>query len=281
MKRILTMASFALAFAGQVHAADLVEPEQPPPEPVVATGGWYLRGDISYDFMNLRGADFFQGNKANNRVDFDSAALDDTGNLGVGVGYQVNDYLRVDTTFDWMFDTDFNGSTHGQSKNTGSACDDGCKSHDTSSLTAYSLMANAYVDVAHYGLFTPYLGAGIGGTYVKWDDLHNTSCSVTHPERCDGTVDHKGREGWRFTYALMAGTAIDINCNLKADVGYRFRHIEGGDMFGYKEKGGPGFDKGLDIHEARAGLRWAFDQGDCAPVYVPPAEMPHEQPVFK
>ncbi len=51
----------------------------------------------------------------------------------------------------------------------------------------------------------------------------------------------------------MAGTSIDLSCNLKADVGYRFRHVEGGDMFGYAENGGPGYDKGLNLHEARIG----------------------------
>jgi opacity protein-like surface antigen len=284
MRKILAIASLALALSGQAFAADLYVPEQPAEAPVaapVASSGWYLRGDVSYDFMNLRGAKYFQGsNKLVN--DFDRASLDDTGNIGVGVGYQVNDYLRVDTTLDYMFSADFNGSTSGRTFNSGSACDGGCKSHDTSALTAYSLMANAYVDIGHYGVFTPYAGAGIGGTYLKWDDLKNTACNSKNPGKCDDTVTHNGREGWRFTYALMAGTAIDINCNLKADVGYRYRHVVGGNMFGYNENGGPGSDKGLDIHEARAGLRYAFDNGDCAPVYVPPADMPQQQqPVFK
>jgi len=281
MKKILALASVMLALSGPALAADLYVPEQPAEAPVttpVSTGGWYLRGDTSYDFMHLRGTEFFQGNRAKNLVDFQSGKLDNTGNIGLGVGYQATDYLRVDTTFDYDFKADFNGSTTG-----GCGSIKGpCRSHDRDAMTAYSLMANAYVDIAHYGLFTPYIGAGIGGTYVKWDDLKNTSCSVAHPDKCDDTVSHNGRAGWRFTYALMAGTAIDINCNLKADIGYRFRHIEGGDMFGYAEKGGPGSDKGFNIHEARAGLRYSFDNGDCAPAYVAPADVPNQpQPVFK
>ena len=281
MKKILALASLLLALSGQAFAADLyVPPEQPAEapvaEPVVAANGWYLRGDVSYDVMKLRGAKYFQG--SNSLVnDFDKADVDNTGNLGLGVGYQINDYLRVDTTFDYMFSADFNGSTSGRC---GSAVN--CRSHDTSALTAYSLMANAYVDIGHYGLFTPYIGAGLGGTYVKWDDLKNTACNANNSNDCDDTVTHKGRAGWRFTYALMAGAAIDINCNLKADVGYRFRHVVGGDMFGYNLNGGPGSDKGFNIHEARAGLRYAFDNGDCQQAYVPPADMPQQQqPVFK
>ncbi len=44
-------------------------------------------------------------------------------------------------------------------------------------MRAYSLLANAYVDLGTYGYITPYVGAGIGGTYVKWDKLRNTSCA--------------------------------------------------------------------------------------------------------
>lgn len=284
MRKILALASVMLALSGQAFAADLYVPDQPAEAPVaapIATNGWYLRGDTSYDFTHLRGAKYFQGSNALVN-DFDTAKLDNTGNIGLGVGYQATDYLRFDTTLDYMFRADFNGSTSGRTHNSGSACDDGCKSHDRSSMAAYSLMANAYVDIAHYGLFTPYLGAGLGGTYVKWDDLKNTACSTKNPANCDDTVTHNGRASWRFTYALMAGTAIDINCNLKADVGYRFRHITGGNMFGYNENGGPGSDKGFNIHEARAGLRYSFDNGDCAPAYVAPVDVPNQpQPVFK
>lgn len=285
MRKILALASIMLALSGQAFAADLYVPDQPAEAPVtapIATNGWYLRGDTSFDFMNMRGAKFFQGSNSN-VANFRTASLDNTGNIGLGVGYQANDYLRFDTTFDYMFRTDFHGSTTGRTPpGTGSACDDGCKSHDASSMAAYSLMANAYVDIAHYGLFTPYLGAGLGGTYIKWDDLKNTACSTKNPQNCDDTVTHNGRGSWRFTWALMAGTAIDINCNLKADVGYRFRHITSGNMFGYAENGGPGSDKGFNIHEAHAGLRYAFENGDCAPAYVAPVDVPNQpQPVFK
>ena len=47
--------------------------------------------------------------------------------------------------------------------------------------------------------------------------------------------------------------------NLKADIGYRYRRVEGGDMFGYAQNGGPGYDKGFDVHEARLGARYTFD----------------------
>ena len=78
----------------------------------------------------------------------------------------------------------------------------------------------------------------------------------------------------------MAGAAVDLTCNLKADVGYRFRHVTKGDMFGFASNGGPGYDKGFYSHEARAGLRYSFSGCETA-TYIPPAEIPIEQPVYK
>ena len=271
MKRILAYASVAAALAAPAQAADLYQPEPAPQyieQPVVAAAsGWYLRGDVSYDIMDMKGAHYFQG--SNSRVnDFDSAELNNTGNLGVGIGYQVNDYFRVDKTFDYMFSTKFRGSTSGVCSGGGA-----CKSRDVSHFSAYSLMANAYVDIYKWGMFTPYVGFGLGGTYVKWDKLKNTTE--------DGSFTHKGRDSWRFTYALMAGTTVDINCQFKADLGYRYRHVSGGNMFGYRLNGGPGSDKGFNIHEFRSGVRYQFGDS-CQTAYLPPAELPQaETPIFK
>lgn len=282
MKTLLAAAAVVLA-ASSAFSADLYTPEAAPvvPEVTVAqSSGWYLRGDAGYAFTRLKGAKYFQGSNSN-EVDFDRAKLDNGFNLGVGVGYQINNHLRTDLTFDYLFKSDFRGSTSG---GCGSCGFDGgpydhAFSRDKSSMRAYSLLANVYYDIGTYGAFTPYVGAGIGGTYVKWDKLRNTSCNSDDSSLCDDETDHKGRGGWRFTYALMAGTSIDLTCNLKADVGYRYRHIEGGDMFGYNENGGPGYNKDINLHEARVGARYTF--GGCQTAsYMPPAEIP-AAPVYK
>lgn len=284
MMKSLIGAVAALLVATSAYSADLYQPEAPqaPPEVAVApSNGWYLRGDVGYAFEKLRGANYFQGSNSS-MADFASAKVDNNVTLGGGVGYQINNYLRADVTADYLFKSDFKGSTKGDC----GSCGPGgtvvsATSRDVASLTAVSLLANAYVDLGTYGAFTPYVGGGLGGTYVKWDKLKNTSCADDDSSSCDGTVTHNGRGSWRFTYALMAGTSIDLTCNLKADVGYRFRHIEGGDMFGYNENGGPGYDKGLNLHEARVGARYNF--GGCQTAsYMPPADIPlAPQPVYK
>jgi opacity protein-like surface antigen len=277
MRKVLSGVVAVLLTGTSGYAADIYQPEvieTPVQEAVIETGGWYLRGDMGWSYNKLRGADFYQGSNGTYRS-FDSTRLKSGFTLGGGVGYQINDHFRTDVTLDYMFKSKFNGSTSGSCGVAGN-----CISRDVSSLTALSLLANAYVDIGHYGIVTPYVGAGIGGTYVNWKGLDNTSCEDGDPTNCDPTFRHRGKKSWRFTYALMAGASVDVTCNLKADLGYRFRHVTKGEMFGFNAGGGPGYDKGFYSHEARAGLRYSFNGCDQQ-AYIPPAEIPIEQPVYK
>ena len=277
-KTILAATTAALLASSAAFAADVYQPEPQPayvdaPEVAVSeASGWYLRGDLGYSFNKMRGAKFFQGDSSADEVNFTTASIKDSFWVGGGVGYQVNNYLRTDLTFDYMFKSDFRGSTVGGNSG-GGACAVACTSEDLSALRAYSLMANAYIDLGTYAYFTPYIGGGIGGSYVKWDKLRNTSC----PDGggvCDDTVEHGGKGSWRFAYQLMAGASIDVTCNVKADLGYRFRHTMGGDMFGYASNGGPGYDKGFYSHSVHAGARYVFGGCEQPVAYEPPPSLP-------
>ncbi|MFT4160393.1 outer membrane protein [Shinella sp.] len=276
MRKVLSGIVAVLLTGTSGYAADLYEPqviEAPVQEAaVVETSGWYLRGDAGWSYNKMRGAHYFQGSNGND-VDFDYTRLKSGFVIGGGVGYQINDHFRTDVTLDYMFKSNFRGGT------TGLCGAVPCHSTDRSGMSALSLLANAYVDIGHYGVFTPYVGGGIGGSYVKWNKLNNTICDDPANPGCT-TTEHGGKKSWRFTYALMAGASIDLTCNLKADVGYRFRHITKGAMFGFKNNGGPGYDKGFYSHEARAGLRYSFNGCETA-TYIPPADIPIEQPVYK
>jgi opacity protein-like surface antigen len=265
-------AIMASAIAGPVFAADYVEPpvvEAPPQEQVSyadpEVGGWYIRGDVDYHWSDFRGADYILYGAPGELGTFDSGDLKGALSLGAGVGYQVNKYFRTDLTGDYLFKSDFRGSTSG-------FCGTGlpCVSDDRSSYTALLLLANAYADLGTYHGITPYIGLGIGGAHVKWDNLINTND--------DGRFEHEGGKGWRFAYAAMAGASYCLTDRTKLDLGYRFSHIEGGRMFGYNTGAGPGYDRGINIHEVRGGLRYQFGNSDCAepePIaYEPP-------PVYK
>ncbi len=270
------LAALFLALPSGAYAADVYVPDLPPPPPPqiiekeVAVGGWYLRGDVNYHWSKLRGTEYITYGPPPGTSEFTSTELDGALSLGAGIGYQMTRHFRTDFTADYWFKSDFRGTTAG-------FCGPvPCTSTDSSSYSALLLMANAYVDLGTFKGITPYVGAGIGGAYVKWDDLRNTIGE-------DSWV-HKGAKEWRFAWSLMAGASYCLTQNLQLDAGYRYTRIAGGRMF--EESGigvGPGFDDGFNVHEARAGLRYSFGGSNinCAvpqvvayepPVYVPPAE---------
>ncbi|MCH6204394.1 porin family protein [Brucella ciceri] len=258
-------ASVALtAMVSVALAADIIEPVPEVPEVVVAppaVGGWYLRGDIGYSKAKFKDADYATIDNCDTcgggSPTFGSNTLygDLKGSflVGGGVGYQVTDYFRTDLTVDYMTRAKFDGHTYG------SACngDINCASDERGRFSALSILANAYVDLGNFAGFTPYVGAGIGGTRVKWGDLDDV--------RYGGTQE--GAANWRFTYALMVGASVDLTHNLKLDAGYRYRHINGGKMFEGNQWIGDGYDKGMNVHDVRVGLRYMF--GGAAPAYAP------------
>ncbi|MCY0096446.1 outer membrane protein [Hoeflea ulvae] len=282
-KILLAGAAMVLVGAGSASAADIYPApvieapvidapvyETPVHQPVAAASGWYLRGDAGYAWNRTEKPTFFQGD-LNTYVPFTTASLRSSYSVGGGVGYQINSKLRSDVTLDYFSIADFRGSTTG---GCGVLPAGPCTSTDISGVSGLSLLANAYVDFYKSGRYTLYGGAGIGGTYVRWDDLSNTSCSSANPALCDPTEIHRGVEGWRFTYALMAGASVDLTCKLKADVGYRYRNVASGAMFmSLNSNGTQGYHKNMASHEVRGGLRYSLGAGDCAQeeVYIEPA----------
>lgn len=290
MRRFTKQALLAALFAGvagQALAADLLEPPvvEPPPAvdyaPAPAFGGWYIRGDVDYHWTDWRDGDYVLYGERGGRGHFKEGDLDESWSLGAGVGYQINDYLRTDLTVDYFADADFRGKTEGCDVDAlgNTDCHTIVSSTDRSSMDAWLVLANAYAELGTYYGFTPYVGAGIGGAYVKWDDLKNT----THYSGGDDTTTHHGEDDWRFAWALMAGTSYCLTSNLEADVGYRFARIEDGGMFGYANGGGPGYDDGFNVHEIKAGLRYNF--GGPRPACAPPEPIAYEpppvEPVYK
>ncbi len=291
MKKYLSVLLIGAAFATTATtamAADVIEApvvEAPEPVQVVSTGGWYIRGDIDYAMMKSKGVDYYVpgGNSS-----FTSAKAGNTYSIGGGIGYQVTDVFRVDVTGDYEFGGKFRGSTAGDctflATNPNS-----CSSVDTAKYTVFELMANAYADLGTFSGFTPYVGVGIGGAHVKYGSLNNLATCVDVAGNCNtglpgyvgdgfgGTYSetHTGAKSMRFAWALMAGASYDISHNLKLDLGYRFKHINGGPMFNYvagQGTGVQGYDKGFDVHQVKVGLRYQFGGhggGDCcgAPVY--------------
>lgn len=273
--KILAMSTaLVAAFAASAGAADLAEPvvmdapvyEAPEALPA-AVSGWYIRGDVGYGWHKFRGADYMT---ATGFDGFLTGSLKGSFSVGGGMGYQFSHNLRADLTADYDFKSNFTGTSSGTCSTTAAGPDGllgtaddivttgvACSSVDTASWTALTLLANAYIDLGTYHGFTPYVGAGIGGAHVTWSSLTNT---IGGGFDQDGVYTHGGYSNWRFAYALMAGVSFEATKNLSIDLGYRYRRIEGGKMFGYEAVSGTGIgvDRGITSHQVRAGLRYKF-----------------------
>jgi opacity protein-like surface antigen len=262
-------AMMASAFAGTAFAGDLPPEIKMPEVSVKDARGWYVRGDVGYainashDDTTFRTYDPIGGDYSAGRFDADRFSGDFSG--GLGVGYQFNDLFRADLTGDY-FSGDFDGRISSASPCSGGAGGTGCSTKARSSFKAGSLMVNGYVDLGTLAGFTPYVGAGLGATRVSWNSVNAIDSCVDGISGCGGAASvstrYPGESDWRMTYALMAGVAYEVTPNVKLDLGYRFSHIAGGDMFGYSAAdaaagvgGTMGRDGALSRHEIRIGLR--------------------------
>jgi opacity protein-like surface antigen len=256
----------AATAAGTAFGGDL-PPEITVPEVSVKDAqGFYGRVDLGYAVQSSLHGARLRSNDASG--DDSSARFDSTrfgGNDfsgGLGVGYQFSDLFRADVTGD-LFRGDFNGKFATTTACAGGPAGTGCSGKTTASFSAGSLMANGYVDIGTVAGFTPYIGAGLGATRVSWGDARTTSSCVDGTIACGSSASvsarNPGDADWRFTYAVMAGVAYQLAPNVKLDLGYRYSHVAGGDMFGSSAAdtvaGAMGRDGAMARQEIRVGLR--------------------------
>lgn len=223
--------------SAQAEDAPLSAPEVTIATDTVSTG-LYLRGDLGLTAFRDDGAPDLS--VAGARRGFDDDRFDRPVSGTLGLGYRLTDILRADITAD-LFDGRFEGTQ----------ATAGVSTRYRADLRGVGLMANAYVDLATVAGFTPYLGAGVGATYVDWQDV--TARAGGAPVAGGA---YEGDDSWRFTYALMAGASYDLTERLKLDIGYRYSDIARGDMFA--RAGEQARDEGLSRHEIRAGLRFSL-----------------------
>lgn len=250
--RKLSLAGVATVFSTAALAADLPAPviEHVPQVPVV-TGGWYLRGDIGYKIYQDPDVSY-------SSIEFQNESLDDTAVIGIGVGYRFNEYFRSDVTLDYEFQSNFEGNAPC------GACGVGGTpsfSTETADIDVWTVLWNAYFDLGTWNAFTPYIGGGIGASYVNVDGIR-----FSNPDGTSGSYPGDGH--WSFSWALMAGASYAFNPNLSLDAGYRYLNIGDGYSATFSTAGATAKIKYEDLqaHEIRVGLRYTFDS---APAYLP------------
>ncbi|WP_244651296.1 outer membrane protein [Rhizobium sp. CFBP 8762] len=217
----------------QASASDLMDAPEVQISQPADENGWYVRGDVGYSVHTSADAPSYSVNGVSGRFDGDRFSKPVSGS--VGLGYQITDVWRADLTGDW-FEGRFSGTI-----NPGSPV--------RADYRAISLLANVYADLGTIMGVTPYVGAGLGSTNLRWDTV----------ETAFGA--YEGDQSWRLAFAMMTGFSYDLSEKTKLDLGYRYSRIAGGDMFAVNASDAGslvGDDHSLSRHEIRAGLRFSF-----------------------
>ena len=258
MKTIQTalMAGIAVAaIAAPARAADMSAPMIYKAAPAVQEfSGWYLRGDIGMTNQKVKSlsspapgyAEFI----TNLQKGFDASPL-----FGVGIGYQFNDWFRIDATGEYRGGATFSGLD----------VYPGASDEYSGTKSEWLFLANAYVDLGTWWCITPFVGAGIGysqNTISNWRDVNLQTGAIGYSDK---------HSQWEMAWALHAGLAYKVNKNFTAEIAYRYVNLgDAGtkDMIGYDGSNAtynPIYLNGITSHDIKLGLRWAIGASDYAP----------------
>jgi opacity protein-like surface antigen len=181
--KTLALAGAAALMSTASLAADVTLPRPmraPIPVPVVA-GGWYLRGYIgsSNEFLKeITHPDFLTAPAFGflDKGGFDAAPFG-----GGGIGYQWNNWFRVDATLEYRgfaqfhaldrFFNPFQGFDQFGNPNPGRWN----TNQYTASKSELVGLVNAFVDLGTWWCITPYIGAGAGFAQIKIDHFRDVN----------------------------------------------------------------------------------------------------------
>jgi len=225
----------AIAFTVAAQGADMPGNWTPPaPRYVPLLSGWYLRGDIGYRWNSLSSVD--------STVPTTSRKIGDSVGASIGAGYRYQ-WFRADVTLDHGFTSQFRGTTAPLLTS---------QPQYSARVDSSSALLNFYADFGTWYGFTPYVGAGAGVTYLRGISYVDSSLVVPGPSNM--------AKDFNFSWAWMAGVAIQVQPQWLVDVG--FRHLELGDLSMTANTPLPTPATtlhSLSANELRIGLRYLFD----------------------
>ena len=274
--KLLALAGATALMSTAALAADLPRPYQPQIMPApVETGGWYLRGDVGIGAQNFNAFDFTQTNvgvggawPASWRID--QKDIKDAMFIGVGIGYQWNNWLRFDFTGEYRADVKFKAVGSYDTGN-GRAFDlyDG----DHSAVVA---LANAYIDLGTWWCITPFIGAGIGGAYHRTAALSDTGLNANGFGASSFGYASADQSKWSLAWAAHAGLSYTVSPNFKVELAYRYLDMGSAQtaevLCGANGCGGVGGGprafytlKDMTSHDFKIGVRWML-QPEVAPL---------------
>jgi opacity protein-like surface antigen len=232
VKSFIAAAAAIIVSTAAVYAADM--PAPPPeivyqPVPCCATGGWYLRGDIGIGVQTFSEFDFTQTNSAfvwPSNWQIVQKNVQDTAIFGFGVGYEVNNWLRVDVTGEYRTEAAFKatGSYSGAANFCNLPSGVGtCFDVNTGNISSSVFMANAYVDLGTWWCLTPFIGAGVGGAYNRITGVQDNGIIPVGSGGFGYTLNDAS--AWTLAWNVQAGLTYNVNNNLKIDFSWRWLNL--------------------------------------------------------
>ncbi len=264
--KVAAFAGFAALLSSASQAADM--PSLLPPvelPPMEFARGWYLRGDIGMSNQQVKS--LYNGRYdsalavSTVQKDFDSAPF-----FGLGVGYQFNSWLRADVTGEYRGKANFHGLDVVQTSGVPSTL----TAEYRASKSEWLVLANIYADLGTWYSFTPFVGAGVGGSYNRISNFLEVN-SVTS----GGDYADTGSK-WNFAWALHAGVAYRVTPALSFEFAYRYVNLGDaltGDVI--TSQGGnalysPMYFKTITSHDLKFGMRWMLDPPMPVQPVMPP-----------
>jgi opacity protein-like surface antigen len=254
-----------MAFAADMPIA-APPPMYAPPAPPADFGGWYLRGDVgmtNQHAKSIEGAIAPGFTKTTEGLGFDSATLFD-----LGVGYRFNNWFRGDVIGQYRGRANLHGSDNvigpgfvGVNNYTGSKSE-------------WVVMANAYVDLGTWWCITPFIGAGVGGSYNKISGFRDDGVSYSGGVLSNSVAYFADNGKWNLAYAAHAGLAYKVNPGFTVELAYSYMNLGDGAPGNYRlfdnSASGPTSIKVKEItsHDVKLGVRWELNSP--TPAYMPP-----------
>jgi opacity protein-like surface antigen len=264
----LIAAGAASLLSSMAFAADMPSIMSAPmyaPAPVEDFGGWYLRGDIG--FSNQRVDRLNNVLDAGNTTSDQRLSFNTAGIFGLGVGYQINHWFRVDVTGEYRGNSDFVGTDH--------ITYPGGVGMDTYHATKseWVALANAYVDLGTWWSITPFIGAGVGGARISIANFTDAGIANNGGGALPGLAFGDNVAKWNLAWALHAGVAYKVTPNFTVELAYRYLDMGDGltgdlkTFDGTNNVNNPTTFKNITSHDLKLGVRWNLE---APPAYEPP-----------
>jgi opacity protein-like surface antigen len=147
--------------------------------------------------------------------------------IGVGVGYYINNNIRVDLMFEHL-KFNFNNQSAGFNLSDDNTITTGTKSVRRTT-SGKSLMLNGFIDLVDRNSFKLFVGVGAGAAQIKEKMTHSLSGNSIMANQTYTfpllTEHSSSKVITKFAYSLMLGTSIQVKPQLNIELMYSWKNF--------------------------------------------------------